>query len=138
MDRTAERAQAPIGATPAEGPRNAANAGKSAARLLGSDLPPGRRCRPQPSPAPMPLRQPQLGPTDSRIQALHLGEVETLAEARLDVQGAEELHAGLRPWNDGARIGLLPWPASRLHQRTIPEICAMGDITVDDFTGSVV
>jgi|GEM_PF-5978223 len=67
-----------------------------------------------------------------------LGEVETLAEARLDVQGPEELHAGLRPWNDGARIGLLPWSASRLHQGTIPEICAMGDITVDDFTGSVV
>jgi len=32
----------------------------------------------------------------------------------------------------------LPWPASRLHQGTIAEICAMGDITVDDFTGIMV
>ena len=57
---------------------------------------PARSRRPQPAPAPTPLRQPQRGPTDSRIQALHLGDVKVLAKARHDVQGPEDLHAWLK------------------------------------------
>jgi hypothetical protein len=44
----------------------------------------------------MPLRQPQLSPTDSRIQALHLDAIGIFAEARLDVQDPEDLHAWLK------------------------------------------
>jgi len=94
VDRTAERALAPIGATPAEGPRDAASAGRSAAAC-------SEAIRRQAKAAHLSLRQLQRrccslrsAPQTTASRPFPHSDLEALADARLDIHGPDDRN----PW----------------------------------------